>query len=180
MATEIPPENRRHPASARSMACRRVAPSLNPWRQGGRQKQTCRQTLRRHLPEMVPLFHLAFPAFRSDGSPAMRSPTLSDTGLVDKLTETSFIGAMSRTQSTWKACSVEPAFQRPAWRSARRFEGRFHYLNDDRAGSFWPLICVNIGRWRGSKHPNIAAIGTLKRRPKRPSLRMEHRTAGPG
>ena len=125
MATETPPENRRHLTSAKSETWWRVAPPGNPWRQGGSRKQTCRQTLRRHLPEMAPLFHLAFPAFRSDWPPPARSPTLSDTGLVNHRAETSLAGARNQRLAAWEAGSVEPAFQHPARCSARRFEGRF-------------------------------------------------------
>jgi len=84
---------------------------------------------RRHLGaiprEMAPLFHLAFPAFRSDSPPAARSPTPSDTRMVDQQGEASLAGAGNQTPLAWEAGSIELAFKRPARRSARRFEGRF-------------------------------------------------------
>ena len=161
-----------------------MAPSGNPWRHGGRRKTTCRQALRRRLQGDGAVVSSCLPSLPitrgtcNTLSYALRHRLGRSTGgdIPRRSQEPKAVGLGSRLCRTHFSASSTmfgAPFQRP-------FSPSPHHRNGNRTGSFRPLIRVNIGRWRGSKHPNIAAIGTLKRRPKRPDLRMKHRMAGPG
>jgi len=66
----------------------------------------------------------------------------------------------------WEAGLVEPAFQRPKRRSARRFEGHFRNRHTIEMAiepdQFGQLICLTIASWRGPNRLDVAAMGTIK------------------